>query len=116
MAFWSFSVPKQPKLGMDTAAGWFAYLMKNDLMFVKRFAVERDRPYNEVAGLTMSIWYPDRPMCELEPIGPRRTRSRISPPPLLKPGICCPTRFRALSRFPRRTSQQPLNETRDELF
>lgn len=62
---------KQPKLGMDTAAGWFAYLMKNDLMFVKRFPVERDRPYNEVAGLTMSIWYPDGPMCELEPIGPR---------------------------------------------
>lgn len=63
--------PKQPKLGMDTSAGWFAYLMKNDLMFVKRFPVFPDRPYNEVAGLTMSIWYPDRPMCELEPIGPR---------------------------------------------
>jgi hypothetical protein len=63
--------PKHPKLGMDTAAGWFAYLMKNDLMFVKRFPVYADRPYNEVAGLTMSIWYPDGPMCELEPIGPR---------------------------------------------
>ncbi|MGQ0633486.1 MAG: hypothetical protein ACT4QC_02655 [Planctomycetaceae bacterium] len=63
--------PKQPKLGMDTAAGWFAYLMKNDLMFVKRFPVYPDRPYNEVAGLTMSIWYPELPMCELEPIGPR---------------------------------------------
>ena len=24
-----------------------------------------------LAGLTMSIWYPDQPMCELEPIGPR---------------------------------------------
>ncbi|MCY2964096.1 MAG: hypothetical protein NT069_10705 [Planctomycetota bacterium] len=63
--------PKQPKLGMDTSAGWFAYLMKNNLMFVKRFPVDTDRPYNEVAGLTMSIWYPDGPMCELEPIGPR---------------------------------------------
>jgi hypothetical protein len=63
--------PQQPKLGMDTAAGWFAYLMKNDLMFVKRFAVDPERPYNEVAGLTMSIWYPNGPMCELEPIGPR---------------------------------------------
>lgn len=63
--------PKQPKLGMDTAAGWFAYVMKNDLMFVKRFPVYPDRPYNEVAGLTMSIWYPNGPMCELEPIGPR---------------------------------------------
>jgi hypothetical protein len=63
--------PKQPKLGMDTTAGWFAYLMKNDLMFVKRFPVQPERPYNEVAGLTMSIWYPNGPMCELEPIGPR---------------------------------------------
>jgi len=63
--------PKYPKLGMDTYAGWFAYLMKNDLMFVKQFPTYRDRVYNEVAGLTMSIWYPDRPMCELEPIGPR---------------------------------------------
>ncbi|OPX22318.1 MAG: hypothetical protein B1H02_06340, partial [Candidatus Latescibacteria bacterium 4484_107] len=28
--------PASPKLGMDSYAGWFAYLMKNDLMFVKR--------------------------------------------------------------------------------
>jgi hypothetical protein len=63
--------PKEPKLGMDTSAGWFAYLMKNNLLFVKRFPVQPERPYNEVAGLTMSIWYPNRPMCELEPIGPR---------------------------------------------
>ncbi len=65
------SAPKFPKLGMDTNAGWFAYLMKNDLMFVKQFPAYPNRVYNEVAGLTMSIWYPDRPMCELEPIGPR---------------------------------------------
>lgn len=63
--------PAHPKLGMDTRAGWFAYLMPNDLMFVKQFPVEPDRVYNEVAGLTMSIWYPERPMVELEPIGPR---------------------------------------------
>lgn len=63
--------PKYPKLGMDSSAGWFAYLMKNDLMFVKRFPVYPDRAYNEVAGLTISIWYPSGAMCELEPIGPR---------------------------------------------
>ena len=65
------AAPRYPKLGMDAYAGWFAYLMKNDLMFVKRFPTYPDRVYNEVAGLTMSIWYPDGPMCELEPIGPR---------------------------------------------
>ena len=30
-----------------------------------------------MAGLTLSIWYPDGPMCELEPIGPQE---------ILKPG------------------------------
>ncbi len=65
------AAPRFPKLGMDSYAGWFAYLMKNDVMFVKQFPTFPDRVYNEVAGLTTSIWYPDGAMCELEPIGPR---------------------------------------------
>ncbi len=64
-------VPANPKLGMDSQAGWFAYLMKNDLLFVKKFAVYPERVYNEVAGLTISIWYPADRRVELEPIGPR---------------------------------------------
>ena len=63
--------PKQPKLGMDSTAGWFAYQMKSDLVFVKKYETYPDRVYNEALGLTISIWYPDGPMCELEPIGPR---------------------------------------------
>jgi len=65
------STPKYPKLGFDSCAGWFSYLSKNDLMFVKRFPVYTDRVYNEMAGLTISIWYYKEQMCELEPIGPR---------------------------------------------
>ena len=65
--------PQRPKLGMDSHAGWFCYLMKNDLMFVKRFAVFPERVYQEMAGLTISIWYFQQAMCELEPIGPRET-------------------------------------------
>ncbi len=65
-------VPQHPKLGMDSKVGWFAYLMKNDLMFVKRFPTYDDRVYNEVAGLTISIWYPTDRRVELEPIGPRQ--------------------------------------------
>ena len=64
-------VPTNPKLGMDTQAGWLAYAMQNDLLFVKRFKVYPDRVYNEVAGLTVSIWYPEDRRVELEPIGPR---------------------------------------------
>ena len=63
--------PAHPKLGMDSCAGWLAYVMKNDLMFVKRFGTYPDRPYNEMAALTLSIWYYKDELCELEPIGPK---------------------------------------------
>jgi hypothetical protein len=68
--------PRKPKLGFDSYAGWLAYLMPGDLMFVKRFATFPDRVYNEAAGLTISVWYPPGPRIELEPIGPRE---RLAP-------------------------------------
>jgi len=68
--------PARPKLGIDSYAGWFCYLLKNDLMFVKRYPVYPDRVYNEMAGLTISICYFQDKMCELEPIGPRE---RLAP-------------------------------------
>ena len=63
--------PRNPKLGMDALAGWFAYAMPNNLLFVKRYPVFPDRVYNEAAGLTISIWYDRMVRTELEPIGPR---------------------------------------------
>jgi hypothetical protein len=63
--------PRKPKLGFDTYAGWLAYVMPNNALFVKRFATYPDRVYNEAAGLTLSVWYPTGPRIELEPIGPR---------------------------------------------
>lgn len=68
--------PRQPKLGMDSHAGWLGYVMKNDLLFLKRFPVYPDRVYGEIAGLTISIYYPKEDFCELEPIGPME---RIAP-------------------------------------
>jgi hypothetical protein len=68
--------PRKPKLGFDTYGGWLAYAMPNDALFVKRFAADPDRIYNEAAGLTLSIWYPAGPRIELEPIGPRE---RLAP-------------------------------------
>ena len=62
--------PEFPKLGMDSYAGWFCYLMKNDLMFVKRFPTYPERVYNEMAAITISIYYYKDMFCELEPIGP----------------------------------------------
>ena len=63
--------PARPKLGMDSFAGWLAYAEKNDLLWIKRFPTYPDRPYKEIAGLTISIWYYEDQMTELEPIGPR---------------------------------------------
>lgn len=66
--------PQHPKLGIETYAGWFAYLMPGDLMFIKRFPTFRDRAHSEVDAHNVSIWYPaDRPMIELEPLGPRES-------------------------------------------
>jgi hypothetical protein len=62
---------RKPKLGFDSYAGWLAYVMPGDLLFVKRFATYPDRVYNEAAGLTISVWYPQGNRVELEPIGPR---------------------------------------------
>lgn len=63
--------PANPKLGMDPAAGRLGYLMRENLLFIKRFPVYPDRVYSEMAGLTISIWYHKNEQCELEPIGPR---------------------------------------------
>lgn len=65
--------PRKPKLGFDSYAGWLAYVMPNDALFVKTFKTFPDRPYNEAAGLTLSVWYPTGSRIELEPIGPRES-------------------------------------------
>ena len=62
--------PANPKLGIDSYAGWLGYLLPDNLLFVKKFPVYPDRIYNEMAAITISIYYTDR-LCELEPIGPR---------------------------------------------
>jgi hypothetical protein len=63
--------PRKPKLGFDSYAGWVGYLMPNDTLFVKRYETFPDRVYNEAAGLTLSLWYPEGPRIEIEPVGPR---------------------------------------------
>jgi enterochelin esterase-like enzyme len=64
------AAPQFPKLGFDSHAGWLAYVAPTNQMFVKRFRTYPDRAYNEFAALTISVWYPEKDMVELEPIGP----------------------------------------------
>ncbi len=63
--------PAQPEFGFDSEDGWLAYLMPNNLMFVKKFVVSPDRVYNEMAALTAALFYWKNKFCELEPIGPK---------------------------------------------
>ena len=49
--------PKHAKLGLDSYEGWFAYVTRNNLLFIKRFPTYPDRVYNEMAALTISIYY-----------------------------------------------------------
>ena len=67
-----FPTPRRPKLGFDSYHGTIAYFAPNNLLFVKKFRTFPDGVYNEAAGLTISVWYPDNEMVELEPIGPRQ--------------------------------------------
>jgi hypothetical protein len=63
-----------PKLGFDSNAGWFAYVMPHGQAFVKRYPSPKDAVYPEIAGLTLCFWYPQAaqvPAIELEPHGPR---------------------------------------------
>lgn len=62
--------PPQPKFGIDSYSGWLGYITRDNLLFVKRFPVYPERVYGELAALTISIWYFEEKMCELEPIGP----------------------------------------------
>jgi len=77
--------PPFSKFMLDTEPGRLAYLMRNSLVFVKKWAVYPERAYAEMSAGTLSLYYypflEDRQkpaaerglpidFCELEPIGP----------------------------------------------
>lgn len=77
--------PVGPEKATDVSSAWLGYLMRNDMLFVKRFPIYPTRNYGEVCAASLSLYYypfiedrqkpPDqRPLtvdfCELEPIGP----------------------------------------------
>jgi hypothetical protein len=63
--------PREPKYGVDSVAGWLAYITPNDVLFIKRFPVYPERLYGEVAPFTVCVYYNQNIGCELEPLGPR---------------------------------------------
>jgi hypothetical protein len=65
--------PSRPKFAIDTFEEWIAYVTQENQLFVKCFPAYPDRVYGEIAGNTVSIWYKDDLVCEVEPIGPWET-------------------------------------------
>jgi hypothetical protein len=63
--------PVMPQYDLDTYAGWFAYITRTNLLFVKKFPMYPERLYGEINCSTVVVWYNKTQMCELEPIGPR---------------------------------------------
>lgn len=61
---------KLPKFMTDGAAGWLAYITKDDQLFIKSYPVFPDRYYGEMAAGTASVYYFKEEYCEIEPIGP----------------------------------------------
>jgi hypothetical protein len=63
--------PGRPKFALDVSPGWLAYVSREGLLFVKKFAVYPDRAYGDIAAANVSIWYSGERVTEIEPIGPR---------------------------------------------
>ena len=63
--------PIEPWIAVDSYVGWFGYLMRNDLLFVKRFPTFPEKMYPDIGAYTVVLWYFEDEMCELEPFGPK---------------------------------------------
>ena len=61
---------KGQQCAVDCDTGWLAYITVDSQLFVKKFKVYPDRLYGDMAAPTVSIWYNQDMMCEIEPLGP----------------------------------------------
>ena len=62
--------PENPKIITDASEGWLAYITPDNQLFVKKFEIFPDKIYGEMTGATVSLWYNEEGICEIEPIGP----------------------------------------------
>ena len=62
--------PENPKFVTDDNAGWLAYITRDNQLFIKKFEVFEDKKYGEMTAATVSLWYNEEGICEIEPIGP----------------------------------------------
>ena len=62
--------PENAKFVTDASDGWLAYITQDDQLFVKKFEIFPEKIYGEMTAATVSIWYNQDGICEIEPIGP----------------------------------------------
>jgi hypothetical protein len=62
--------PENAKIVTDASDGWLAYITRDNQLFVKKFEIFPDKFYGEMTGATVSLWYNEEGICEIEPIGP----------------------------------------------
>lgn len=62
--------PENAKIVTDASEGWLAYITRDNQLFVKKFEIFPDKIYGEMTGATVSLWYNEEGICEIEPIGP----------------------------------------------
>ena len=62
--------PENAKFVTDSSDGWLAYITQDNQLFIKKFEIYPDKIYGEMTGATVSIWYNQEGICEIEPIGP----------------------------------------------
>ena len=58
------------KFVTDDSNGWLAYISRDNQLFIKKFQVFDDKIYGEMTGATASVWYNEKGVCEIEPLGP----------------------------------------------
>lgn len=64
------STGKYKKYVMDSDAGWLAYKTPANTLFLMKYTHFTGKPYGEMTALSMSVWYNENEMTELEPMGP----------------------------------------------
>lgn len=66
--------PKLAKFGIESDAGWFAYLMPNHIAMIREFEVDKNGHYPDLYSGMVSLYYNDNyqghAVAELEPISP----------------------------------------------
>ena len=64
------STGKYKKYVVDSQSGWLAYFTPESQLLIRRYQHFTGKQYGEMTAVSMSVWYNENEMVELEPMGP----------------------------------------------